>query len=447
MIRIKRGLDLPITGRPEPLLEEKPVTEVALVANDYIGLKPAVVVETGEKVSRGQLLFTDKSRPGVRFTAPAGGVVSAINRGERHSLLSIVIKIDEAEEETPFATCSQAELSKLTAEQVRENLLRSGLWTCLRTRPFSKIPAADSTTHAIFITAIDTNPLAADPQVVLRGREQDFINGLEILAKLRPDKLHLCKASGAAIPESPNPRVITHEFTGPHPAGLVGTHIHFLEPVDEKRSVWYLNYQDVAAMGRLFTTGSLPVERVVSLAGPQVERPRLVQTRIGANLAELTAGELKAGDNRIVSGPLLCGRQAQEALAYLGPYHLQVSVLAEGRQQELFGWLRPGKEKFSALNLFSSSLPPARKFAFSTSTGGEVRPMVPVGSYEAVMPLDILPTQLLRALIVGDTEMARQLGCLELDEEDLALCTFVCPGKYDYGPLLRETLNRIEREG
>ncbi|VAX05203.1 Na(+)-translocating NADH-quinone reductase subunit A [hydrothermal vent metagenome] len=447
MIRIKKGLDLPIKGAPEQLLAEKPVTEVAVVASDYIGLKPVMAVEAGEKVSRGQLLFTDKSRLGVRFTAPAGGVVTAINRGERRVLLSVVIKVDDAEEETQFTAYSQAELSELTGEQVRENLLQSGLWIYLRTRPFSKIPAADSTPHAIFITAMDSNPLAADPQVVLREREQDFINGLEVLAKLGSGKLYLCKASGAAIPESPNPRVVTHEFAGPHPTGLVGTHIHFLEPVSENRCVWHLNYQDVVAIGRLFVTGSLPVERVISLAGPQVERPRLVQTRLGANLNELAADELQAGDNRIVSGSVLCGRQVQDFLGYLGPYHLQVSVLGEDYQQELLGWLRLGKEKFSALNLFSSSFSPARKFAFSTSTGGETRPMVPVGSYEAVMPLDILPTQLLRALIIGDREMAQQLGCLELDEEDLALCTFVCPGKYDYGPLLRETLNQIEKEG
>ena len=233
MIRIKKGLDLPIAGAPEQLLEEKPVTEVAVVASDYIGLKPAMAVEAGEKISRGQLLFTDKSRPGVQFTAPAGGVVTAINRGERRALLSIVIKIDDEEEEIQFAAYSQEELSGLTGEQVRENLLQSGLWTCLRTRPFSKVPPADSTPHAIFIAAMDSNPLAADPQVVLRGREQDFINGLEILVKLGPGKLHLCKAPGAAIPESLNPRLLIHEFAGPHPAGLVGTHIHFLEPVGE----------------------------------------------------------------------------------------------------------------------------------------------------------------------------------------------------------------------
>ncbi len=447
MISIRKGLDLPITGAPEQLLEEKPVTEVALVASDYVGLKPTMAVKAGEQVRRGQLLFTDRHRPDVRFTAPAGGVVTAINRGERRALLSIVIKVDDTEDAVQFSAYSPEELGELTDEQVRENLLQSGLWSCLRTRPYSKIPAADSTPHAIFITAIDTNPLAADPQVVLSGQEQEFINGLEVLARLDPGKLHLCKAPGATIPAISNPGLHIHEFSGPHPAGLVGTHIHFLEPVSERRTVWHLNYQDVVAIGRLFTTGLLPVERVVSLAGPQVEHPRLVQTRMGASLDELTAGELKAGDNRIVSGSLLCGRQAQGALAYLGPYHLQVSVLAEDHQQELLGWLRPGKERFSALNLFSSSLLPARKFSFSTSTGGEARPMVPVGSYEEVMPLDILPTQLLRALIVGDRDMARQLGCLELDEEDLALCTFVCPGKYDYAPLLREALNRIEKEG
>ena len=447
MIKIKKGLNLPISGAPEQRMEEKPVATVAVIGSDYPGLKPAMAVTVGERVKRGQPLFSDQRIVGISFTAPAGGVVTVINRGERRVLLSVVIEVDGSEEQVHFASSPQSELKHLSGAQVRENLLQSGLWTTLRTRPFSKIPAPDSIPQAIFVTAIESRPLAADPQQVLRGQEQDFINGLEILTRLGPEKVHLCKAPDALIPEFKHPSVHIHEFAGPHPAGLVGTHIHFLAPVDEHHSVWHLNYQDVIAFGRLFTEGRLPVERVVALGGPQVKRPRLLQTRLGANLDELLTGELKRGDNRIISGSVLCGREARGPEAYLGSCHLQVSVLPEAREQELFGWLRLGREKFSLLNLFVSTLFRGKQFAFSTSSGGETRPMVPIGSYEAVLPLDILPTHLLRALIVGDVEMARQLGCLELDEEDLALCTFVCPGKYDYGPLLREMLNQIEREG
>ncbi len=239
----------------------------------------------------------------------------------------------------------------------------------------------------------------------------------------------------------------TEAFAGPHPAGLPGTHIHFLDPVNATKSVWSINYQDVIAIGKLFTTGQLWTERVVALAGPVVEQPRLVRTRLGANLSELTAGELQPGSNRVVSGSVLGGRTAQGAFAFLGRYHLQVSCLTEGNERELMHYLRAGVNKHSVMNIFVSKLMAAKKFAFSTSTNGSPRAMVPVGNYEAVMPLDILPTQLLRYLIVGDTEMAQKLGCLELDEEDLALCTYVCAGKYEYGPILRDNLARIEKEG
>lgn len=213
------------------------------------------------------------------------------------------------------------------------------------------------------------------------------------------------------------------------------------------KSVWNLNYQDVIAIGKLFTTGQLWTERVIALAGPVVEKPRLVRTRLGANLDELAAGQLQPGNNRLISGSVLGGRTAHGAYAYLGRYHPQLSCLKEGDQREFLHYLRAGVEKHSLLNVFVSRLLGGKRFAFTTSTNGSPRAMVPVGNYEAVMPLDILPTQLLRYLIVGDTEMAQKLGALELDEEDLALCSYVCAGKYEYGPILRDNLARIEQEG
>lgn len=445
MIRIKRGLDLPITGSPEQRIEDaRPARSVALVGFDYHGMKPTMEVQVGDRVQAGQILFSDKKTPGVIFTAPVAGVVSAINRGERRVLQSVVIEV-EGSESIDFGRHSPASLDTLDGQEVRDTLIRSGLWTALRTRPYSKVPAVDATPSSIFVTAIDTHPLAADPAVVLQGCAEDFESGLKVLTRLAG--VWLCKAAGAAIPGEGLAGVRTESFAGPHPAGLVGTHIHMLDPVSDKRQVWHINYQDVVAVGRLFTTGHLCAERIVALAGPQVERPRLLRTVLGANLAELTAGEMKPGNNRIISGSVLGGRLARGAANYLGRYHLQVSVLLEGTQREMLHYLRPGINKHSILNIFISKLKPGKLFDFTTSTNGSARAMVPVGNYEEVMPLDILPTLLLRSLIVGDTDTAQKLGCLELDEEDLALCSYVCAGKYEYGPILRDNLTHIEQEG
>ncbi|NRH29257.1 Na(+)-translocating NADH-quinone reductase subunit A [Pseudomonas sp. MS19] len=445
MINIKRGLDLPITGEPVQRIEAaRPVRSIAVVGFDYHGMKPTMNVQVGDRVKLGQILFSDKKTPGVVYTAPGAGVVSAIHRGEKRILQSVVIDLDGDEQET-FAQYPSAQLVALESAQVRENLQQSGLWTALRTRPFSKVPAVDAVPSSIFVTAIDTHPLAADPAVVIAEYAADFEDGLKVLSALA--KVFVCKAEGANIPGDKLSNVQAESFTGPHPAGLAGTHIHFLDPVSATKSVWSIGYQDVIAIGKLFTTGQLWVERVVALAGPVVTKPRLLRTRLGASLQELTAGELEPGENRVISGSVLGGRTAQGAFAFLGRYHQQVSCLVEGNDREMLHYLRAGVNKHSVMNIFVSKLAAAKKFAFSTTTNGSPRAMVPVGNYEAVMPLDVLPTQLLRYLIVGDTEMAQKLGCLELDEEDLALCTYVCAGKYEYGPILRDNLASIEKEG
>jgi Na+-transporting NADH:ubiquinone oxidoreductase subunit A len=301
--------------------------------------------------------------------------------------------------------------------------------------------------QSIFVTAMDSNPLAADPRVVISAYRQDFLHGLQIIQQLTEGSVWICAGAGADIPVPNGNRFKTAVFEGPHPAGLPGTHIHYLHPVNLERTVWYLNYQDVIAIGRLFTSGRLWVERVVALAGPAVKRPRLVRTRLGASLGELLRDELIEAEVRVLSGSILSGRRAADAAAFLGRYHLQVSVLREGREREFLGWLGPGLNKFSASHAFLSALFPKRKLPLTTSQHGSPRALIPVEAYQRVMPLRLLPTQLLRAILVGDTLTARELGCLELDEEDLALCSFVCPSKYDYGPALRETLNRIEKEG
>ncbi len=446
MIRIKRGLDLPITGAPEQRIQAgRPVRSVAVIGFDYHGMKPTMAVQVGDRVKLGQVLFSDKKTPGVVFTAPGAGTVSAIHRGEQRVLQSVVIDLD-GDDAVEFARYGDAEIDRLDDQQVRSNLIDSGLWTALRTRPFSKVPAIDAKANSIFVTAIDTHPLAVDPVVVIAEHKEDFARGLRVLARIAP--VVVCHADGTQMPCSGLANVRTETFAGPHPAGLAGTHIHFLDPVGADKSVWSLNYQDVIAIGKLFASGRLWTERVVAIAGPMVDKPRLVRTRLGASLDELTAGELKVGRAvRVISGSVFGGRSSRGACAFLGRYHLQVSCLEEGTEREMLHYLRAGANKHSVMNLYISKLSPGKLFDFTTSTNGSPRAMVPIGNYEEVMPLDILPTQLLRALIVSDTEMAQKLGCLELDEEDLALCTYVCAGKYEYGPILRDNLTRIEKEG
>ncbi|SDJ39022.1 Na(+)-translocating NADH-quinone reductase subunit A [Billgrantia gudaonensis] len=448
MIEVKKGLDLPITGAPEPRIEDaRPVRHVAVLGTDYVGMKPTMEVREGDKVKLGQLLFTDKKNDGVRFTAPAAGEVIAINRGEKRKLLSVVIEVDENEEAESFTAHGRNELESLERQTVVDQLVESGLWTALRTRPYSRSPAIDSEPADIFVTAMDTHPLAADPALIINQQTEAFEDGLKVLARLTQGKVYLCSAPDSDIPGGNVEGVQAESFAGPHPAGLVGTHIHFLSPVSLQRRVWYIGYQDVIAVGKLFSEGKLDVSRIIALGGPRAESPRLLRTRLGASTEELLAGEvIEPDETRVISGSVFSGFTCEGALRYLGRFHNQVSLLEEGNKRVFLGWLSPGSNRHSVMGIYLSKFKGLRNYAPTTSTNGSERAMVPVGVYEEVMPLDILPTQLLRSLIVGDIEVAMQLGCLELDEEDLALCTYVCPGKYEYGPILRDNLTLIEKE-
>lgn len=374
-----------------------------------------------------------------------------INRGERRILQSVVIDLDAPEDPgsaESFNAYTADELENLGTAQVREDLIVSGHWVGFQTRPFSKVPGVEDSPAAIFVTAIDTNPLAPNPLVAITRQAEAFCDGLSVICRLAAVKVHLCIAAGADIASPVAPNLVVTEFSGPHPAGLAGTHIHFLEPVSATRQVWSIGYQDVIAIGKLFRTGRLWTERIISLAGPLVNKPRLIATRCGASTEDLVAGELRKLKARVIAGPFLSGRRAAGWATYLGSRHGQITVLGEGGQREFLSWLAPGFKKYSASRVYLSSLFGSRiRFDMTSSQNGSRRAMVPIGAYEAVMPLDILPTQLLRALLVRDTVTAQELGCLELDEEDLALCSFVCPGKYDYGPVLRANLTLIEKEG
>lgn len=450
MITIKKGLDLPISGEPSKQISEHTPTQVALVGYDYIGMRPTMHVKEGDVVQKGQVLFEDKKRAGVLYTAPASGTVTAINRGDRRVFESMVITVDpSASDEITFNAYRPEDLADLDRQTVVEQLVYSGEWTAFRTRPFSRTPEIDSVPNAIFVTATDTNPLAVDPAIVLAEEATAFNDGLAVLSTLSP-KTFVCHGNVAPTKvqkTATGNQTVYQGFTGVHPAGNAGTHIHFLRPLGRGTTVWTIGYQDVIAIGKLFTTGKIYTDRLISLAGPAVQNPRLIRTTRGACLNELTQGELKGNDNRVISGSVLSGRTAAGKVAFLGRFHIQVSALAEGRERPGFHYFTLGANRFSKLPIYLSQFFKGKKYDFTTTTNGSARAMVPIGVFETVMPQDYLPTQLLRALIVEDIVTAVDLGALELDEEDLALCTFVSPGKYEFGDILRDNLTRIEQEG
>jgi len=449
-VTLTRGLTLPLPGAPQQGIGRcaNPIRRVALLGPDYPGLRPKMAVSEGDRVTKGAPLFAHKKYPNVLFTSPVSGTVVAIERGGRRALLNVVIEVsDDPDAGAPtYPAVSSQQLGELEAETVISRLCASGLWTAFRTRPFGRIPDPSSRPAAIFVTAIDTRPLAADPIVVIDERGDAFRAGLAALQPLTDGRIYLCQPPGERLPIPEGARFCAVAFAGPHPAGLPGTHIHFLEPVSLDRTVWYLNYQDVIAIGTLFLEGRLDTERVIALGGEMVRQPRLLRVPLGASIESLLEGELRDGPCRPISGSPLDGRRAVGALAFLGRYHLQVSVLPEPQREErpLLGWLNPLLPRFSLFRvLFSRGEPPR----FTTAQQGSPRAMIPTGIFEEICPLELLPTQLLRYLVVGDTDMAQKLGCLELEEEDLALFSFACVGKTDYGAYLRAALDKIEREG
>jgi len=454
--KITKGLDLPLPGRPTQVVRERvQATRVAVVADDFPGMKPRMHVEEGQLVKRGQVLFEDRKNEGVLHTAPGAGRIIGIHRGAKRVLQSVVIDLSDGErsgelpedEYQPFEAYTGKAEADLAPSEIRALLAESGQWAALRTRPYSKVPAIDSEPAAIFVTAIDSSPLAPLPEVALADARQDFERGLRLVAQLTQGKTYLCLREHSDLAADLDAPVEVEYFAGPHPSGNPGLHIHLLEPVHRNKTVWHIGYPDVVSIGRLFRTGKLDVERVISLAGPPVKDPRLVRARLGICIDDVVDQEFEI-EVRLISGSVLSGKKADgDSFAYLGRYERQISVLAEGREREFMGWLAPGRARFSVLRIFLSNFLAPKKFEMNTSLNGAERAMVPIGSYERVMPMDILPTFLLRSMLVGDVEKAEELGVLELDEEDLALCTFVCHSKIDYGPVLRRNLEMIEKEG
>ena len=442
---LRKGLDIPVLGAPGPGIGNGPVVNsVGILGADYLGLKPRLTVQEGDVVGAGAPVMIHKDVPEAMITSPVSGRIKAINRGARRVLISVEIEVDE-DAAPPVDFSSVGDITK--PEGLAERLCAAGLWTSFRTRPYSKVPDPSTRPAAIYVTAIDTEPLTIDPADVIADAADDFARGLAAIAGLSEGRTYLCHAAGADLPGAETAGIDAAGFSGPHPAGLAGTHMHFLEPPTAEKSVWTIGYQDVIAIGRLLETGRYDASRVIALCGPVCANPRLIRTIAGASLTDLAAGETPEGlPVRMISGSILSGTAGEGNSAFLGRYARQVTLIEEDHKQIPLGWIRPMPSKFAIQPVLGSAFT-KKLFALTSNLNGGRRAMVPIGTFEELMPQDFLPTQLLRALLVMDTDQAQALGALELDEEDLGLVGFACPAKYEYAIALRDCLTKIEKEG
>ncbi len=437
MIKISKGLDLPISGLPINTISDEPkVSSVALLSNDFIGMKPTMLVKEGETVKAGQKIFEDKKNNGVYFTSPAGGIVKDINRGDKRRFLSIEIDIKDIEEFVNFDMDD-------SVDQIKDCLIDSGLWNAFRTRPFNRTPGINEIPDAVFINCCDSNPLSIDPYEIILLNKTEFDEGLNVLTNFFSCNINLCYQNDNF--DTSIEKINYYQFKGPHPSGLSSTHISNIYPVNLSRKVWTINYQDIISIGYLKQNNEIRTSKYISLAGPSVYEPSLIKVRIGGNIDEITAGKIEP-NSRIISGSVLHGHKSEGVMNYLGYYDSQISVIADEVNNIFMNWLMPGSSLHSNLNVFLSSFIKPEKFTFNTSIGGGNRAIVPISSYEEVIPMDILVTQLLKALVVSDIDMAIDLGMLELVPEDLALCSYVCPSKYDYSSILMDNLNKLYLE-
>ena len=437
MIKISKGLDLPISGKPDTSITDEPkISSVSLLANDFVGMKPTMLVKENDEVKVGEKLFEDKKNPGIFFTAPAGGLIKSINRGDKRKFLSIEIEISQNEEFINFDMGS-------SQDEIKNTLINSGLWNVFRTRPFNRTPNISSSPEALFINCCDTNPLSVDPYEIINIEKDNFDQGLETIKQLFDCDIHLTYQNNNF--DNTLSGINYHQFAGPHPAGLVGTHISKIHPVNLNSTVWTANFQDIISIGYLKKNKKIKTTKIISLGGPAVFEPSLIKVRHGSNLDEITAGKIE-DNSRVISGSVLHGHESEGVMKYLGYYDSQVSVIPDEVNEIFLNWLMPGSSLHSKLNVFISSFIKPKKYIFNTSIGGGNRAIVPISSYEEVVPMDILVTQLLKSLVVSDIEMAIDLGMLELVPEDLSLCSYVCPSKYDYSSILMDNLNKLYLE-
>jgi Na+-transporting NADH:ubiquinone oxidoreductase subunit A len=445
--KLKKGFDIKVAGKAELQITDLGAPKkVALQPIDFRGYKPKLEVEVGAVVKKGTPLFHVKSNKAVKFVSPVSGKVTEINRGERRAITEVVVENDSKNDAEKFETYSVS----TTKEQIVETMLKGGMWPLVRQRPFSKIANPADSPRDIFISGMDTAPLAADVKFIMQGLEKEFQQGITILSKLTEGKIYLSTdGNGDGVPAFQNAiNVIKNSFSGPHPAGNVGVHIHHVKPVKSPDVVWYVQPYAVAMIGRFFQTGEYPAERVIAIAGHALKKRQYYKTIVGAPVSALvTEANLDHPEARIISGNVLTGRKILHK-GFIGFYDNLVSVIPEGpKERRLIGWYRPGFNLRSHSRSFLSTWINRDENKVDTLLNGANRTFVMSGDYEKVLPMDIYPVYLAKSVLAEDIEEMEGLGILEVDEEDMALCSYICPSKHDFGAIIRDGLNLIEKEG
>jgi len=445
-IEISKGLNIPLKGKAEKILSPGQIigSTIALKPTDFPNLTPKAAIKEGDKVKAGDVIFYDKNTPEIKFTSPVSGTLKSIVRGERRKILEFVIEADSTIEYQQFTVGDVANLSK---EQITELLLNSGTWPFVRQRPYNIIANPTDTPKAIFISGFDSSPLAPDLDFLLNGQDADFQKGIQALKKLTEGDIHL--TVNGVFPTSKlfenTKDVELHTIVGPHPAGNVGIQIHHIDPMNKGEVVWFIHPQDVLIIGRLFNKGIFDATRIIALTGSEVEKPRYYRTILGSSIDKFLKDNIKPGNHRYISGNVLTGTRIGKE-DFLGFYHHQITVIPDGNQYEFMGWLAPGFNKFSLSRTFFSWLMPNKEYVINANVRGGRRALMITGNFEKVFPMDLLPMQLLKAMIIEDIDLMEKLGIYEVVEEDFALCEFVDTSKTDIQAIVRKGLDLMIKE-
>ncbi len=445
-IKIKRGLDIRLVGEAEKSIETIDAPDTfAIKPTDFKGLTPKLSAREGDEVKAGSPLFFHKDDNRLNIPSPVSGEVVEIVRGAKRKIMAVRILADK---QTNYIDFGKADASSLSGEEVKEKLLKSGVWSYIRQRPYNVIANPDDKPKAVFISAFDSAPLAPDYDFIMEGQADAFQAGIDALAKLTEGKVHL-NVNGKGNPSSVFAGVKgvqLNKISGPHPAGNVGIQIHHIDPIGKGEKVWTVNPQDVVIIGKLFLEGKYNATKIVAITGFQVSNPKYYKVLQGTPLKNILDGKLAGDKNRIISGNALTGDK-ESMDGFTGYYHSQITVIPEGDEPEFMGWLAPGFNKFSASRTFFTWLTPgSKKFQLDTGMHGEERAFVMSGEYEKVLPMDIYPVQLLKASLANDIELMEGLGIYEVDEEDFALCEYVCTSKIEVQSILREGLDLVRVE-
>ena len=444
VIKLRKGLDINLKGKAAAeVMAVKEPGFYALCPDDFTGVTPKVVVKEQEYVMAGGPLFIDKNHPEVKFVSPVSGVVTCVERGARRKVLSITV---EAAAEQDFEEFGKKNVAQLDGVAVKEALLNAGMFAFIKQRPYDVVADSTIAPNAIFVSAFDSNPLAPDFEVALKGEEANFQTGLDALAKMAKTYLNVSvNQKSSALTQAKN--VTVTAFDGPHPAGNVGVQINHIAPINKGETVWTIDPQAVIFIGRLFNTGRVDLTRTVAITGSEVKKPAYCKLKVGALLTDVLADNVnKDKELRYISGNPLTGKQIP-ANGFLGAFHSQVTVIPEGNDvHEMLGWIMPRFNQFSVSHSYFSWLMGKKEYTLDARVKGGERHMIMANEYDKVLPMDIMPEYLIKAIIAGDIDRMEQLGIYEVAPEDFALCEFVCSSKMELQRIVREGLDMLRRE-